>query len=302
MSKKRILGDEHRFETDDFFHEMERQAGERTEVVKEIELGRIRERENVRMNCEGIKEMAESIREKGLLQPITVMQVQGGYYEIIFGHRRFKGYCMLSEREPDKYLRIRAIVKESGRFDEDEIKEVQLVENIQRENLTAGELREAFVYLRGKGLTNKEIAHKIGKAEGYVKQVFSSIKTIEENPKLKELIQSDAGVTLADIQEVRPLPFKEQVSLIVEKIQGNIKTRAELRDRVRELKDSLYSAGKKHREKKLSFDVLVEKDTGFRVKAFEYDRGRTSAEGKRKLLSLLRDIITRLETETEVRS
>ena len=134
---KKVLSENDGIKGSDFFATMQKTVNERGLQVKTIPINKVRIIKNVRQEYKGIENMAQSIKDKGLLQPITVTQTEDGFYEIIFGHRRYKGYCFLNEQSPDQYTRINAIIKDKDQFNEAEIKEVQLIENIQRENLSA---------------------------------------------------------------------------------------------------------------------------------------------------------------------
>jgi ParB-like chromosome segregation protein Spo0J len=191
-------------------------------------------------------------------------------------------------------------VREKGSFDAEEIKEVQLIENIQREALSALELKGALEYLRERGLTTQEIGEKLGKGEGYVRQIFSSINTIRENPEIEALMKSDAGVTLADIQEIRPLPPKSQVDLIREKAEGKIKSRAELRERVTQLKEQLYQDYRNKRAETQNAPrplVRDQEDGGFKLR-LAYSPRKTSPEEVKQIVATFRELITRMEGAT----
>lgn len=135
--------------------------------------------EQVRLACtdESIKEMADSIRELGLLQAIEVRPKDERGYCVRFGHRRYLGNQLAGN------ITIRAKIK-SRDFDGDNhsAKEiiVRLVENIQRVDLAPFELAINFKRLKGQGLKNREIADKIGKKESYVSKVLS-LSTIPDS-------------------------------------------------------------------------------------------------------------------------
>ena len=272
-----------------------------TERIEEIPIEKIKIKSNIRKEYKDgdIEEMAKTIKEKGLLQPITVVKSDDGFYEIIFGHRRYKGMVFLNKSEPDNYLKVKCIVKEKKDFDQDEITEIQLIENIQREDLTASEMKEALLYFKQKGLAYKEIAEKIGKSEGYVKNLFMSINILNENKELNELVKSHAGVTLADLQEIKVLPFKFQVELIKEKIKGGIKNREELREKVWKIKEELNKENANYHLKKKSFDILkIKQDESISVRSFSFNPKKTTEEEKKKLLGILRELISRIQEET----
>jgi len=108
---------------------------------------------------ERVRELAESIRESGLLQPI-ILRPSNGRYEIVAGDRRFLAHKLLN------LTSIKAIVRD---LDDRETVIIRGVENLQRENLTPSE--EARLYLSLKeegGLSIGSIARKTGKSPGTI--------------------------------------------------------------------------------------------------------------------------------------
>ncbi len=109
--------------------------------------------------AEGIEELAQSIREKGILQPVVVKKrpghTSGPHYELVCGERRLKA-ALLSGLE-----KIPAVIKEIAQND---LLEWALVENIQREDLNP--LEEARAYERlvaERGFSQDEVAKRVGK-------------------------------------------------------------------------------------------------------------------------------------------
>ncbi|RSL29065.1 nucleoid occlusion protein [Salibacterium salarium] len=108
---------------------------------------------------EKIAELAQSIRTHGLLQPITVREREGSY-EIIAGERRWRAVLSLGMKE------IPAIIKD---FNDTQTASVALIENLQREELTA--IEEATAYsklLELHGLTQESLAQRLGKGQSTV--------------------------------------------------------------------------------------------------------------------------------------
>jgi ParB family chromosome partitioning protein len=102
-----------------------------------------------------VRELAESIRENGLLQPILVRPLNGRY-EIVAGDRRYLAHKMIDRKE------INAIVKE---LNDHEVVVIRGIENLQRENLTPSEEGRVYLLLKEEGgLSTKEIAKKTGKS------------------------------------------------------------------------------------------------------------------------------------------
>ena len=110
-------------------------------------------------NQESLSELAESIREHGLIQPITVRKLEEGY-EIIAGERRFRACKMIGYKE------IPCVVLSANEI---QTAQMALVENIQRENLTAIEEAKAYIeIMRQASCTQDELAQKMGKSQSTV--------------------------------------------------------------------------------------------------------------------------------------
>ncbi|GHT98560.1 chromosome partitioning protein ParB [Spirochaetia bacterium] len=199
-------------------------------TIKDIPLGDIRIKENVRKNYAGIEELAESIRQHGLLQPITVY-ADGDSYVVKTGHRRFKASQLLYQKEPDKFHSVRCIIS-----DADNLSVIQLVENVQREDLSQLDLFTALSALREQGMTMKQIANAMGKSEDYIKHLFIGINEIQHDESLLELV-SGAGTTIIDVKETKGIDKKERLEVLENRGKGTI-SREEMRTKVRELKKS----------------------------------------------------------------
>ena len=111
-------------------------------------------------NEEALAELASSITENGLLQPILVREYGEGRYQIIAGERRYRACKMAGLTE------IPCIVLERSNLD---VAQISLIENIQRENLNPIEVAMAYRSLRDNfELTQEEVAEKVGKARSNV--------------------------------------------------------------------------------------------------------------------------------------
>lgn len=145
------------------------------EEVIEINVDHIFSLENPRtsFNPIDIKELAESIKSYGLLQPITVRRIENKYY-LIAGERRWRAFKFL------KRLKIPAIVKNVDSIDPENLTEIKLVENIQREDLSDFEIASSLITLKSKKkLTNELLARKINKTESWVKAKIAHISSLE---------------------------------------------------------------------------------------------------------------------------
>lgn len=125
-------------------------------------------------------ELAESIKEKGVLQPILV-RAKGKKFEIICGERRFRASQMVKTINKQKDT-IPAIIRE---MDDQEVRELQLIENFQREDVHPMEEALAIKYAIETGqYSTEELCAKVGKSEYYIKQ---RIKLNNLSDKLQQL-------------------------------------------------------------------------------------------------------------------
>jgi ParB family chromosome partitioning protein len=122
-------------------------------------------------NEQSLRELAESIKKVGLLQPITVKKNVDGTYTLLQGERRFRAHRIAG------IPTIRAIL---GGGDEKEIADQRLAENVVRENLTDIELAKEFERRVTAGETQERIAAAIGKSRVYVTQRLSLLRLPEE--------------------------------------------------------------------------------------------------------------------------
>jgi ParB family chromosome partitioning protein len=124
---------------------------------------------------ESLVELADSIREHGVLQPILVRPV-GSQFELIAGERRWRASRM-AQRDS-----IPAIVVE---FDDETALEVSIIENLQREDVSPLEEAAMFRKMTDLGYSLRQLAQKIGKDKGYVE---NRIRLAEAPPEIRELV------------------------------------------------------------------------------------------------------------------
>jgi len=198
-------------------------------TVKDIPIGEISIRDNVRQEYTGIEELKDSIKRHGLLQPIIVYR-DGDGYVVKTGHRRYKAINELYREYPDRFHSIRCIIS-----DAENITAIQIIENVQRENLKAIDLYNGLKELKGQGMTLKQIADVIGKTEQYVKDIFTGINIIDSDNDYKNLLGS-AGTTIQHFKETQGIKDKEsKIKAIKGRASGEIK-RADLREKIKAMK------------------------------------------------------------------
>ena len=116
---------------------------------------------------EALQELANSIKEHGVFQPIIVKKSIKGY-EIIAGERRYRASKMAG------LSTIPAIIKD---FTDEEMMQIALLENLQRENLTAIEEAKAYKnIIETMNITQDELAKKVGKSRSHVTNILGLLK------------------------------------------------------------------------------------------------------------------------------
>ena len=125
-----------------------------------------------------LQELAESIKVLGIIQPITVRK-DGAKFEIISGERRYRASKMAGLKEIPAYVRL---------VNDQELLEMALVENIQREDLDAIEV--ALTYqrlLEDIGLTQEALSQRVGKERS---TITNSIRLLKLNPDVQQAIRN----------------------------------------------------------------------------------------------------------------
>ena len=153
---------------------------------------------------ESLMDLAQSIRENGLIQPITLKE-NNGKYEIIAGERRYRACMMIGMTEiPANIMDI----------NDAQMAEMALVENIQREDLSAIEEAKAYVQiLKVSGCTQSELALKMGKSQS---SIANKIRLLN----LSENVQNAVSSKIITERHARSLigESKEKQEEILEKI------------------------------------------------------------------------------------
>jgi ParB family chromosome partitioning protein len=139
---------------------------------------------------EALQELADSIREQGIVQPLIVRE-QGGKYELIAGERRWRAAQLAGLKEVPVILRV---------ADDRTVLELALIENLQRENLNAIEEAQGYAQLQEQfSLTQEVVATKVGKSRAAVANALRLLKLpvpVQEKLRKDELSVGHAKVIL----------------------------------------------------------------------------------------------------------
>jgi ParB family chromosome partitioning protein len=158
-------------------------------------------------NEDSLRELAQSIKEYGVVQPVIVKKSIKGY-ELIAGERRCKAASMAG------LLEVPAIIKE---FSDQEMMEIALLENIQREDLNPiDEAKSVSNIITLRGYTQEEFANKFGKSRTYVTNLLGLLKLPDNVQKM--LINKDISASHARV--LSKLDNENQIIELANKIKN----------------------------------------------------------------------------------
>ena len=119
-------------------------------------------------DAEALQELAKSIQEIGIVQPITLRQMENGKYQIIAGERRWRASQIAGLTQIPAYIRT---------IKDENVMEMALVENIQREDLNAIEIALAYEHLmESSGMTQEKVSERVGKSRAAVANYVRLLK------------------------------------------------------------------------------------------------------------------------------
>ena len=166
--------------------------------INEIDLSSIKVNPNQprhEFNPEALQELADSIAEIGIIQPITLRETAAGEYQIIAGERRFRAAQMAGLTTIPAYIRT---------ADDENVMEMALIENIQREDLNAVEIALAYQHLLDQyKLTQERLSERVGKNRATIANYLRLLKLPAEiqmglQNKQIEMAHARALVSLGD--------------------------------------------------------------------------------------------------------
>ena len=223
-------------------------------------------------DADKLKELAQSIKENGLIQPIIVRQSPVIGYEILAGERRYRASLLAG------LTSIPAVVKH---LSDQEMMIQSIIENLQRENLNPVEEARAYESLVEKGFTHTEIADKMGKSRPYITNFIRLLSLPEyiltevENGKISQAhARSLVGLDKKQQDYFFQLIKNEDIS--VRKLEALL---TEKKHKKQKKSDSFIKDEEDKLKKLLGLNVeikLSKKDTGKVIISFsnqeEYDR------------------------------
>ena len=146
---------------------------------------------------EGLKELSESIKQHGIIQPLVLRKL-GNKYEIIAGERRFKAATMAGLRQ------VPAIISD---IDDNKSAEIALVENIQRRNLTPIEEAKSYKNLLDRGyMTQEQLAEKMGVSQS---SIANKLRLLNLAPEVQDALLQEK-ISERHARSLLVLPKEEQ--------------------------------------------------------------------------------------------
>ena len=182
---------------------------------------------------EKLEELAESIRQHGIIQPLTVRKLSSGYYQIIAGERRWRAARLAGLTE------VPAVIIEA---DDRKAMELAMIENLQREDLSPMEEAEGYkILVENYGMTQEQAAQRVGKSRS---AVANALRLLALSPSLRQMVE-DGRLSAGHARALLPLSpaLQEQAAATI--IKSNLSVR-----QTEQLVKRLQSAPKP--EKKIS--------------------------------------------------
>ncbi len=197
-------------------------------TISEIALDQIEANPNQprrEFDAESLQELANSIREIGIVQPITLRQTDDGRYQIVAGERRWRASQMAGLTAIPAYIRT---------IGDESVMEMALVENIQREDLNAIEIALAYAHLlENEGMTQEKVADRVGKSRVAVANYLRLLKL----PAQVQMALQKRTIDMGHARALLSLDSPSQQLAVFEQIQKNGSSVRQVEEIVKKLKN-----------------------------------------------------------------
>lgn len=230
--------------SDDSIIKGESKSGEQMMKINDVEPNR--EQPRKKFEEDALLELSDSIKQFGIIQPLIV-QKRKDYYEIIAGERRWRAAKMAGLKE------VPVIVKE---YTEQEIVEISLIENIQRENLNPIEEAMAFKKLLQEfNLKQDEVAERVSKSRT---AVTNSMRLLKLDDRVQQMIVDDM-ISTGHARALLAIDEKEQQFELANRVFDEKLSVRETEKLVKDLKNPKIKKEKKKIEHEFIYDDLANK-------------------------------------------
>jgi ParB family chromosome partitioning protein len=226
-----------------------------------------------------IEELMESIRTKGVLEPILV-RAKGDRFEIIAGERRYVA---------SKNLGLKEIPCIEMDVEEQEAMEISLIENLQRKDLDIFEEADGLKALMNLyGYSHQEIAEKIGKARSTITEIIS-VSRIPLN--LREKLKKAGINSRSTIAEIAKIEDEENMAKLVDQIIERRLTRTDTRDLTKLFKEK--EEQEKQKPKYFVFNYVPKDNKNYKLR-IEFKKQVVT---RQELISILEEILENLKKQ-----
>ena len=201
-----------------------------------------------------INELAQSIKEHGVFQPIILKKVKQGYI-IVSGERRYRAALKVGLKT------IPSIIRQ---YEEAKVAEIALAENLQRENLTPIEEAEAYkIVMKSLNLTQAELAEKVGKSRSHVTNTLGLLNLPQE---VQQLLLTNA-ISMGHARALSKLENQTQIIKLAHRIiahQLSVRQIEELTqeevktNKIERKKNTKYSVEEKKLTQELGYKVKID--------------------------------------------
>lgn len=182
-----------------------------------------------------LQDLASSIRELGIVQPITLRQTGEGKYQIVAGERRWRASQMVGLKAIPAYIRT---------IDDDSAMQMALVENIQRDDLNAIEIALAYAHLlEQEGMTQEKVSERVGKSRAAVTNYLRLLKL----PAQVQMALQKHEIDMGHARALLSLDSPSQQIKVFREIQKNGSSVRQVEEIVKKLKsgEEVSLGGKK---------------------------------------------------------
>ncbi len=287
MENRRALGKglEQLFDLDnlnvDNVSDFEKQMYEdvKTEEIVELPVNELRPnpyQPRTIFDDEALNELAESIKENGVFQPIIVKKSIKGY-DVIAGERRLRASKLAGQKT------IPAIIRQ---LTDDKMAEIALLENLQRENLNALEEAKAYKSLLEKlNITQEELSKKVSKSRSYITNMIGLLRLPNE---VQDMIM-DGKLSMSHARVLSKLEDDEEIIKMANDIVDEKLTVRDIESKSEETpKKNQMPKRKKENEYKYVQDLMREKlDTKVKIKEKKIEISFTNQADLNRILEIL---------------
>lgn len=198
-----------------------------------------------------LQELANSLRQIGIIQPITLRQTGTDRYQIVAGERRWRAARMAGIDTIPAYIRT---------IDDEQVMEMALIENIQREDLNAIEIALAYAHLlESEGMTQEKVSERVGKSRVAVANYLRLLKL----PAQVQMALQKRTIDMGHARALLSLDSPSQQLDVFEELQKNGWSVRQVEDVVKKLKsgETLQMGKKKIAGSPISKEFSVLRDS-----------------------------------------